>query len=95
MLSAGTIEEKVFQRQINKEGLQQVVDNASAAASGGKRGGGAGGVAAGGNTSLLSQEQLRELFSLQKTASDTYDLICAQHLGKGEMGHAGRQHKEL
>jgi hypothetical protein len=81
MLSAGTIEEKVFQRQISKEGLQQVVDNAAAAA-GASSGGG--GVAPGSNVSLLSQEQLRELFTMQQTASDTYDLMCAQHISKGE-----------
>lgn len=39
MLTAGTIEEKVFQRQISKEGLQQVVDNAAAAGGGAGSGG--------------------------------------------------------
>eukprot|EP00775_Hariotina_reticulata_P012633 gene12633-12762_t len=57
LLSGGSIEEKVFQRQISKEGLQQ---------------GGAGGP----NMSLMSAEELRELFSLRPdVASDTYDAI--------------------
>ncbi len=81
MLTTGSIEEKVFQRQISKEGLQQVVDNAAggggASSSGGAGGNGSGGGAPGMGSSLLSTEELRELFTLrQDTVSDTYDLLC-------------------
>lgn len=46
-LAAGTLEEKVFQRQLSKEGLQQLVGHAGKAAA-----------------SMMSTEELRELFSL-------------------------------
>ncbi|WIA32931.1 hypothetical protein OEZ86_006099 [Tetradesmus obliquus] len=97
LLTAGTIEEKVFQRQISKEGLQQVVDAAAAApgalgaaqgqgasageglaAEDGGKGGGKsnkGGQGAS-SMSLMSAEELRELFSLRPdVASDTYEVI--------------------
>lgn len=91
LLSAGSIEEKVFQRQISKEGLQQVVDNAAAAGGDGAGDGGgssssifgAGADEEGGRTggkgpniSLMSAEELRQLFSLRAdVASDTYEAI--------------------
>lgn len=83
LLTAGSIEEKVFQRQISKEGLQQVVDAAATATHGpgAAGGGGASGSSCGGgggSSNLLSAEELRELFTLRPdTASDTYDLVCS------------------
>ena len=69
MLSCGL---QVFQRQLSKEGLQQVVNsNASASAEGGEPGGGL-------SASAMSSDELRDLFTLRTlTLSDTYDSICA------------------
>ncbi|CAD7701124.1 unnamed protein product [Ostreobium quekettii] len=59
-LSTGTIEEKVFQRQLSKEGLQGVVGKSGQA-----------------EASMMSAEELRNLFSLNlNTVSDTYDSLC-------------------
>lgn len=61
-LTSGTIEEKIYQRQLSKEGLQAVV-NASEDGP------------AGSNT--ISSEDLRDLFTLRPdTLSDTYDSMC-------------------
>lgn len=61
-LSTGTIEEKVYQRQLSKEGLQTVVNSEA----GGK-----------GGSALMSSEELRDLFTLRSaTASDTHDSMC-------------------
>ncbi|KAK4752132.1 hypothetical protein SAY87_020930 [Trapa incisa] len=54
-LSAGTIEEKVYQRQISKEGLQQVIQRENS-----------GGHATEGN--YLSTEDLRDLFTFHENA---------------------------
>lgn len=65
--------------------LMQVVDNASAASNGGEF--------AGMQASLLSTEQLRQLFSLlPDTPSDTYELLCGQADEEGEWcrGRKGR-----
>lgn len=60
-MTTGTIEEKVFQRQLSKEGLQQVVEAKEGASS-----------RAGAN--LMTLEQLRDLFSYSAdTLSTTYD----------------------
>lgn len=66
---------QVFQRQLSKEGLQQVVNNNAAAASAGSDAGdGAGGGIA---AALMSAEDLRNLFTLRlHTASDTFDSMC-------------------
>ncbi|CAL8470234.1 g9776 [Coccomyxa elongata] len=72
-LTTGTIEEKVFQRQLAKEGLQQVVNNTAAAASAGSDAGDGAGIAA----AAMSAEDLRDLFTLRlHTASDTFDSMC-------------------
>ena len=58
-LSTGTIEEKVYQRQLSKEGLQNVVNNEAK-----------------GSAAPMSAEELRDLFTLRSTLSDTYDSMC-------------------
>ncbi|CAI5484086.1 unnamed protein product [Closterium sp. Yama58-4] len=88
-LAAGTIEEKVFQRQMAKEGLQQVVDNEKQ--SEGRA-----------QVNLLSAEELRDLFVLRSsTLSDTHDSLGCQRCpsrpslhaaGRGGC-HVGAQHK--
>ena len=63
-MTTGTIEEKVYQRQLSKEGLQAVVDS--------KEGGAAAGAA------VMSLEELRDLFSYDpETLSTTYDHMVA------------------
>eukprot|EP00889_Picochlorum_renovo_P000864 jgi/Picre1/27894/NNA_000857.t1 len=60
LLTTGTIEEKIFQRQINKEGLQSVVDRKSDS---GRQ-----------ETNVMSFEELRDLFSYNPdTLSTTYE----------------------
>ncbi|KAK9916056.1 hypothetical protein WJX75_007902 [Coccomyxa subellipsoidea] len=72
-LTTGTIEEKVFQRQLAKEGLQQVVNNTAGSASAGSDAGDGAGIAA----AAMSAEDLRDLFTLRlHTASDTFDNMC-------------------
>ena len=64
-MTTGTIEEKVYQRQLSKEGLQAVVETKAA-------GGGGGGAA------VMSLEELRDLFSYDPdTLSTTYDHMVA------------------
>ncbi|CAM6109903.1 unnamed protein product [Calypogeia fissa] len=61
--AAGTIEEKVYQRQISKEGLQKVVDKEQNAD--GKA-----------QVNDISTEDLRDLFTLRKdTRSDTHEAL--------------------
>lgn len=61
---------QVFQRQLSKEGLQQVVNNST-----GK--GEEDAEAASISTAAMSTEELRDLFTLrQHTASDTFDSMC-------------------
>lgn len=63
----------MFQRQLAKEGLQQVVNNTAAAASAGSDAGDGAGIAA----AAMSMEDLRDLFTLRlHTASDTFDSMC-------------------
>ncbi|KAK9808913.1 hypothetical protein WJX72_006358 [[Myrmecia] bisecta] len=65
-LTTGTIEEKVYQRQLSKEGLQSVVNKTDEA-------GGAGG------SNMMSTEELRDLFTLRPdTLSDTFDSMCSR-----------------
>ena len=60
---------QVFQRQLAKEGLQQVVNSNAAA-----EGEGVGSVSA----AAMSTDELRDLFQLRTaTMSDTFDSMCA------------------
>lgn len=61
----------MFQRQLSKEGLQQVVNS--------NAGGAEGDPAAGGlSAAAMSSDELRDLFTLRTlTMSDTYDSMCA------------------
>lgn len=62
-VSTGTIEEKIYQRQINKEGLQQVVNNDTDKQA----------------SNALSSNDLRDLFMLNlETSSDTHDNLDCQ-----------------
>jgi DNA repair and recombination protein RAD54 and RAD54-like protein len=62
-MTTGTIEEKVYQRQLSKEGLQAVVDTKSES---------------GASSALMSVEELRDLFSYDPdTLSTTYDHMVA------------------
>lgn len=64
---------QVFQRQLAKEGLQQVVNNTAGSASAGSDAGDGAGIAA----AAMSAEDLRDLFTLRlHTASDTFDNMC-------------------
>lgn len=61
---------QVFQRQLAKEGLQQVVSN-NAASADGDQGGGL-------SAAAMSSDELRDLFTLRtQTMSDTFDSMCA------------------
>ena len=59
-LSTGTIEEKVYQRQLSKEGLQNVVNND----------------AKGGSAVMSTEELRDLFTLRASTASDTHDSIC-------------------
>ena len=62
-MTTGTIEEKIFQRQLNKEGLQSVVDSNT-------------GDGAQAEANFMSCEQLRDLFTYNPdTISTTYEHI--------------------
>ena len=64
-MTTGTIEEKVYQRQLSKEGLQAVVDTKSSGD--------------GGGAAVMTLEELRDLFSYDPdTLSTTYDHMVAQ-----------------
>lgn len=80
-LTTGTIEEKIFQRQLSKEGLQQVVDTSASAKSG-----------ASGNN-LMSSEELRDLFTYdEQTVSSTYDAVCVREAkGAEEAAEKGEE----
>eukprot|EP00898_Chlorokybus_atmophyticus_P001537 jgi/Chlat1/2384/Chrsp17S02818 len=58
-LAAGSIDEKIFQRQLSKEGLQAVVNNASAGAAADAKA----------QVNTLSTEELRKLFDFRDTIS--------------------------
>ncbi|CAG9464127.1 unnamed protein product [Pedinophyceae sp. YPF-701] len=75
-LSAGTIEEKIFQRQLSKEGLQQVVGGGTGGAVGGEGEGEGGGNDA--NRSLFSLAELQDIFTRKETRSDTYDSVVCE-----------------
>ena len=61
---------QVFQRQLSKEGLQQVVNSNAASVEGGAGGGL--------SAAAMSSDELRDLFTLRTlTLSDTYDSMCA------------------
>ncbi len=73
----------MYQRQLSKEGLQSLVNNAAG-------GGGVGGAAAGEGAAadaapditIMSSEDLRDLFTLRMdTLSDTYDSMCGTKAG--------------
>lgn len=78
LMTTGTIEEKVYQRQLSKEGLQTVVDSGGGSDSGNKGGGGGNGKSSNGEAPM-SLEELRDLFSYDPdTLSSTYDHIVAE-----------------
>ncbi|EFJ40540.1 hypothetical protein VOLCADRAFT_99672 [Volvox carteri f. nagariensis] len=65
LLTTGTIEEKVYQRQLMKADLASATVTGGSGAAGGSKGGG-----------KFTREELRQLFSLNTaTASDTRDLL--------------------
>lgn len=82
LMTTGTIEEKVYQRQLSKEGLQTVVDSGNGSSGNGNKSGSGGG----GNNNKssngeapMSLEELRDLFSYDPdTLSSTYDHIVAE-----------------
>ncbi|CAI5503017.1 unnamed protein product [Closterium sp. Naga37s-1] len=77
MLATGSIEEKIFQRQLMKGEVTSAVGHGSAPPgnSTGARGGGGSGSNKGG-AGHFTKEELRELFTLeQATACDTLDLL--------------------
>ena len=85
-MTTGTIEEKVYQRQLSKEGLQAVVDGNRSKA--------------GSNGALMSIEELRDLFSYDpETLSSTYDhlvvgrgrRIAVKNASKAKNNKAGRR----
>eukprot|EP00887_Chlorella_sp_A99_P002466 scaffold10.g2466.t1 len=77
LLATGSIEEKVYQRQAHKQGLQQVVD---------AKGGGRAAAA------LMSTEELRDLFSLDaETLSNTYDSLCREQQQATGAGAGGQR----
>eukprot|EP01038_Epipyxis_sp_PR26KG_P013185 gene13185-17668_t len=55
-MSTGTIEEKIIQRQLAKEGLADIVDDKD-------------------QVNIFSTSELKQLFSLQTTRSDTHDTL--------------------
>eukprot|EP00943_MAST-04B_sp_MAST-4B-sp1_P008283 g8283.t1 len=72
-LACGTIEEKIFQRQIMKQGLEQLVmnneeDDDESQINGGTKHGKR-------KQSAMSTEEVRKLFELKKTESDTHDIL--------------------
>ncbi|GAB4814175.1 hypothetical protein N2152v2_001221 [Parachlorella kessleri] len=78
-LTSGTIEEKVYQRQLSKEGLQQVVNSKGGATSG---------------PNLMSMEELRDLFSYDPTTlSSTYESLCKDDRTDQERA-AGQQQQQ-
>lgn len=82
-MMTGTIEEKIFQRQLSKEGLQSVVDSENGSAS---------------TSNAMSMDELRDLFSYDPdTLSTTYDhMVVGRHLiGENEGGKAIKNVKRL
>ena len=85
--SSSPVALQVYQRQLSKEGLQNVVNKSSGGESG----------AAG--TAAMSAEELRDLFTLRRdTLSDTYDSMCqakdeAICLDSDKASHGNLHHK--
>ncbi|KAK4487322.1 hypothetical protein RD792_006064 [Penstemon davidsonii] len=70
-LSTGTIEEKVYQRQMSKEGLQQVIQQEQVDSEKGN---------------LLSTEDLRDLFTFNGSiSSEIHEKMCCNRCKQGEM----------
>lgn len=70
-MTTGTIEEKIFQRQLNKEGLQSVVD-------------GGNDDSAQAETNLMSFDQLRDLFTYDPdTLSTTFEHMVLEKIDEG------------
>lgn len=64
LLTTGTIEEKIYQRQITKQGLSEAVSDVQAKLKGPQGNGGSGG---------FSREELRDIFTLREdTSCDTH-----------------------
>ena len=85
-LTTGTIEEKIFQRQISKQGLSGAVVDSKDLHTGGK-------------TVHFSKEDLRDLFVFNsRTISSTHDLLgcrcCASESGQ-EVENAGKESSEV
>ncbi|KAL8541379.1 hypothetical protein ACS0TY_002583 [Phlomoides rotata] len=72
-LSTGTIEEKVYQRQMSKEGLQKVIQQEHADSE---------------NGNLLSTEDLRDLFTFyENSSSEIHEKMCCKRCRQHEMVH--------
>ncbi|KAL3621160.1 DNA-dependent ATPase protein rad54 [Castilleja foliolosa] len=70
-LTTGTIEEKVYQRQMSKEGLQQVIQQEHAGSEKGN---------------LLSTEDLRDLFTIQENvSSEIHEKMCCERCEQHEI----------
>ncbi|KAG6408916.1 hypothetical protein SASPL_131942 [Salvia splendens] len=70
-LSTGTIEEKVYQRQMSKEGLQKVIQQEHVDSEMGN---------------LLSTEDLRDLFTFhENTSSEVHEKMCCNRCRQEEM----------
>ena len=79
----------MFQRQLSKEGLQSLVNNAAGGGGGGGPAAEGGAAAEGGgapDVTVMSAEDLRDIFTLRlHTKSDTYDSLCtAKDEAEGE-----------
>lgn len=97
-LATGTLEERIFQRQLSKEGLQvrrpfnSRLRRRSCRDCCACRNGSQGMVDSGGqlDSSLMSQDELSQLFHLQSTTSDTHDSLKCDRCADGGCS----QHKE-
>eukprot|EP00911_Craspedida_sp_UC1_P002987 UC1_evm1s2183 len=84
LLTTGTIEEKIYQRQITKQGLSDAIEDVRGAARKTQKNG-------------FTKEELRDIFSLrQDTGCDTHDLLgCDCGVGTGTIasgiGDKGRR----
>ena len=77
LLATGSIEEKIFQRQISKQGLSGAVVDSKDLHTGGK-------------TVHFSKEDLRDLFVFNsRTVSSTHDLLGCSCCSEGESGKEG------
>ena len=80
LLATGTIDEKIFQRQVAKQGLGIAIDTTKTSSN----------ASSGSGKSEFSQEDLKDLFKLQPdTLSDTHDLLsCSCSAGNVDGVHA-------